>query len=83
MDFRLTPEQEQFADSVRRFAEKHLAPGALERAHKPDYPWDVSRLTISGLISASAIGRPCTVARREKADTTRASAATSPFGRLR
>jgi alkylation response protein AidB-like acyl-CoA dehydrogenase len=44
MDFRLTPEQEQFADSVRRFAEKHLAPGALERAHKPDYPWDVSRL---------------------------------------
>jgi len=44
MDFRLTPEQEQFADSVRRFAEKHLAPGSLERAHKPDYPWDVSRL---------------------------------------
>jgi len=44
MDFRLTPEQEQLADSVRRFAEKHLAPGALERAHKPDYPWQVSRL---------------------------------------
>jgi alkylation response protein AidB-like acyl-CoA dehydrogenase len=44
MDFRLTPEQEQFADSVRRFAEKELAPGALERAHQADYPWDVSRL---------------------------------------
>jgi alkylation response protein AidB-like acyl-CoA dehydrogenase len=44
MDFRLTPEQEQFAESVRRFAGKHLSAGALERAHKPDYPWDVSRL---------------------------------------
>jgi len=44
MDFRLTPEQEQFADSVRRFAARHLAPGALERAHRADYPWDVSRL---------------------------------------
>jgi alkylation response protein AidB-like acyl-CoA dehydrogenase len=44
MDFRLTPEQEQFAESVRRFAGKHLSGGALERAHKPEYPWDVSRL---------------------------------------
>jgi alkylation response protein AidB-like acyl-CoA dehydrogenase len=31
MDFRFTPEQEQFRDSVRRFAEKELAPGARER----------------------------------------------------
>ena len=44
MDFRLTPEQEQFRDSVRRFAEKHLAKGARERAHSPDYPWDVAKL---------------------------------------
>jgi alkylation response protein AidB-like acyl-CoA dehydrogenase len=44
MDFRFTPEQEQFRDSVRRFAEKHLAAGARERAHSPDYPWDVARL---------------------------------------
>src|SRR2546430_7875551 len=44
MDFRFTPEQEQFRDSVRRFAEKHLAKGARERAHSPDYPWDVARL---------------------------------------
>jgi alkylation response protein AidB-like acyl-CoA dehydrogenase len=44
MDFRFTPEQEQFRDSARRFAEKHLAAGARERAHSPDYPWDVARL---------------------------------------
>ena len=44
MDFRLSSEQEQFRDSVRRFAEKHLAKGALERAHAADYPWDVARL---------------------------------------
>jgi alkylation response protein AidB-like acyl-CoA dehydrogenase len=44
MDFRLTPEQAQFRDSVRRFAEKHLAPGARERAHAAGYPWDVAKL---------------------------------------
>src|SRR5687768_10765680 len=44
MDFRLTPEQEQFRDSVRRFAGRHLAPNARERAHAPGYPWDVARL---------------------------------------
>ena len=44
MDFRFTPEQEQFSESVRRFAEKHLAAGARERAHSPDYPWDVAKL---------------------------------------
>jgi alkylation response protein AidB-like acyl-CoA dehydrogenase len=44
MDFRLTPEQEQFRGAVRRFAEKHLAQGARERAHAPGYPWDVAKL---------------------------------------
>ena len=44
MDFRFTPEQEQFRESVRRFAEKHLAKGARERAHSGDYPFDVARL---------------------------------------
>jgi alkylation response protein AidB-like acyl-CoA dehydrogenase len=44
MDFRLTSEQAQFRDSVRRFADKHLAPGAHERAHDPGYPWDVAKL---------------------------------------
>ena len=44
MDFRLTPEQEEFRSAVRRFAEKHLAAGALERAHAAEYPWDVAKL---------------------------------------
>jgi alkylation response protein AidB-like acyl-CoA dehydrogenase len=51
MDFRFTPEQEQFRDSVRRFAEKHLAAGALERAHAPEYPWEVARqMAAQGLL---------------------------------
>ncbi len=51
MDFRLTPEQEQFRDAVRRFAEKHLAPGAHARAHAPGYPWDVAkRMAEQGLL---------------------------------
>ena len=44
MDFHLTAEQEQFRDSVRRFAEKQLARGARERAHAADYPWDAAKL---------------------------------------
>jgi alkylation response protein AidB-like acyl-CoA dehydrogenase len=44
MDFRFTLEQEQFRESVRRFAEKHFAKGARERAHAPDYPFDVAKL---------------------------------------
>jgi alkylation response protein AidB-like acyl-CoA dehydrogenase len=44
MDFQLTPEQEQFRASVLAFSKKHLAAGARERAHTPEYPWDVARL---------------------------------------
>jgi len=44
MDFNLSSEQAQFRDSVARFAQKELAPGALERAHAAGYPWDVARL---------------------------------------
>ena len=44
MDFRFSPEQEQFRDAVRRFAEKHLKAGALARAHAADYPWEVAKL---------------------------------------
>jgi len=44
MDFRLTEEQRLFADSVRGFARKHLAAGAVARAHDPAYPFDVARL---------------------------------------
>jgi alkylation response protein AidB-like acyl-CoA dehydrogenase len=60
MDFRLTPEQEQFRDSVKRFAEKHLAKGARERAHSPDYPFDVAKLMakqgVLGITVAEADG---------------------------
>ena len=44
MDFRFTLEQEQFRESVKRFAQKNLAKGARERAHSPEYPFDVARL---------------------------------------
>ena len=44
MNFQFTPEQEEFREAVRRFAERHLKAGARERAHNPDYPWDVAKL---------------------------------------
>ncbi len=44
MDFTFTEEQRLFRDSVRAFAERHLAADALKRAHTDDYPWDVARL---------------------------------------
>jgi alkylation response protein AidB-like acyl-CoA dehydrogenase len=51
MDFRFTAEQEAFRESVRRFAQKHLAPGARQRAHEPGYPWDVAKaLAAQGLL---------------------------------
>ncbi|MWA07030.1 acyl-CoA dehydrogenase [Actinomadura sp. LD22] len=36
--------QRDFAEAVRAFAAKHLADGALERAHDSAFPWDVARL---------------------------------------
>jgi alkylation response protein AidB-like acyl-CoA dehydrogenase len=60
MDFRFTPEQEQFRDSVRRFADKHLKPGALARAHADGYPWEVAKLMakqgLLGITAAQADG---------------------------
>ena len=44
MDFTLSEEQRLFCDSVRGFAQKHLAAGAVARAHDPSYPFDVARL---------------------------------------
>ncbi len=44
MDFTFSEEQRLFRDSVRAFAERHLAAGALARAHTDDYPWDVAKL---------------------------------------
>lgn len=44
MDFELTEEQRQFQANVRRIAEKHLAPGALARAHSHAFPFDAARV---------------------------------------
>ncbi len=44
MNFALTEEQRLFQDSVRGFAERHLADGALARARAGAYPWDVAKL---------------------------------------
>ncbi|MCC7276556.1 MAG: acyl-CoA dehydrogenase family protein [Alphaproteobacteria bacterium] len=44
MDFTLTAEQQMFRDSVRGFAERHLADGALQRAHAEGYPWEIAQL---------------------------------------
>src|SRR5712671_6361343 len=44
MDFNLTPEQSQFRDAVLRFSREQLQSKAKERAHSPDYPWDVAKL---------------------------------------
>ncbi|BBG03849.1 MULTISPECIES: acyl-CoA dehydrogenase family protein [Pseudonocardia] len=43
MDFTLSQEQEQLAESVRGFARRQLADRALERAHDPNFPWDLAR----------------------------------------
>ncbi|WP_134500396.1 acyl-CoA dehydrogenase family protein [Microvirga pakistanensis] len=44
MDFAFSDEQTMFADQVRRFAEQHLAEGALERAHQTGFPFNVAQL---------------------------------------
>lgn len=44
MDFHLSHEQQEFKDSVTKFAKKHLLEGAVARAHEPEYPWDIARL---------------------------------------
>jgi len=47
----LTEDQRSLVDSVARFAEAELAPGALERAHSREYPWEVAeKLAGMGLL---------------------------------
>ncbi len=43
MNFAFREEQLHFQDTALRFAREELAQGALERAHNPAYPWDVSK----------------------------------------
>ena len=51
MDFELTEEQRMFRDAVDGFAERHLAEGALARAHAEGFPRDVAKmLSEQGLI---------------------------------
>src|SRR5881392_2266161 len=44
MNFDFTDEQKLFAESVRGFAQTHLAKDALKRAHEPRFPFDVAKL---------------------------------------
>lgn len=44
MNFELSEEHQAFAESVRRFAQDKLAPGALQRAHSAQYPWDAAAM---------------------------------------
>lgn len=44
MSFDLTDEQEEFAESVRAFAQARLGADALRRAHEPGYAWDTAKL---------------------------------------
>src|SRR3989440_3126336 len=54
MQFNFTEEQQALADSVRRFAQAKLKPGALVRAHDPRYPFDVAKLMAAqGLMGIS------------------------------
>jgi alkylation response protein AidB-like acyl-CoA dehydrogenase len=44
MSLDLTEEQEEFAGSVRAFAQARLGADALRRAHEPGYAWDAAKL---------------------------------------
>src|ERR1051326_5145282 len=44
MNFDFTEEQKLLADSVRGFAQAHLAKGTLARAHNPRFPFEVAQL---------------------------------------
>ena len=42
MDFHFTPEQEQFRDAVRGFAERHLRDGALKPCDKQGRSYEIT-----------------------------------------
>jgi cyclohexanecarboxyl-CoA dehydrogenase len=43
LSFEFTPDQRDFARELRKFAVQELAPRYIERAAKPEYPWDAHR----------------------------------------
>jgi len=58
MDFNLTEEQALFRDSVRRFAEDHLADGAVARTRIDAFPWDVAaKMAAQGLLGITVPSR--------------------------
>lgn len=60
MDFRLTAEQQAFADSVRAFAREHIEPGVVERDRRGTWDWDiwakVAQFGLTGLPVPAAYG---------------------------
>src|SRR6202048_3110025 len=51
MNFDFTEEQKLFAESVRGFAQAHLAKDTLARAHNPRFPFDVAqRMSTQGVM---------------------------------
>jgi alkylation response protein AidB-like acyl-CoA dehydrogenase len=57
MNFDLTDEQKLFADQVRRFAQIHLAAGALKRAHDPRFPYRVAQLMANWYVRSAPASR--------------------------
>ena len=58
MNFTLTTEQREFQSSIRRFSEKTLLSGAVERAHAREYPWDIARaMSSQGLLGITVAER--------------------------
>src|SRR5436190_17969667 len=43
MDFKLTKQQHETQQRVREFAQKHVAPGAMERDLKAEFPHEIMR----------------------------------------
>ena len=55
MDFEFTEDQQAFQDAVRTFSRKELAEGYLERAAKPEFPWEIhQRVAQLGVLSLLA-----------------------------
>jgi alkylation response protein AidB-like acyl-CoA dehydrogenase len=54
LDFRITPEQEAFRQSVRQLVEDKIAPRAAEIDATDEYPWDIDELLVkSGFAGVS------------------------------
>src|SRR6478609_9534986 len=51
MDFTLSPEHQLFRDTVREFADKEIAPKAVEIDQTHEFPWDsLKKMAALGLM---------------------------------